>query len=148
MPLNPSIAVAEVRKIADPSHPSHSWPSSAAATKTRWAAAVRAHFEGLVSPSLVPGTLAAAEAAMVAAFDPAAGLVGLQAGLAAFAGAVVAGIAPGQVATPPPAPPAWGSLANTSDGTARSTQIGQALDTWARTGLVGAAPGPPTNPWS
>lgn len=148
MPLDPSVAVAEVRKIADPSHPSHSWPSSAAAAKARWAAGVRVYFGGLVSPSLVPGTLTTAEAAMVAAFDPAAGLAGLQAGLAAFAGAVVAGIAPGQVATPPPAPPVWGSLTPTSDGTARSTQLGQAIDAWARTGLAGAAPGPPTNPWS
>lgn len=148
MPLDPSAAVAEVRKIADPTHPSHSWPSSAAAAATRWAAAVRAYFNGLVAPSLVPGTLDAAEAAMVAAFDPTTGLAGLQAGLAAFAGAVVAGIVPGLAATPPPAPPVWGPLTVTSNGAARSAQIGAALDAWARTGLTGALPGPPSNPWS
>lgn len=148
MPLDSSVAVTEVRKISDPTHPAHVWPSSAGAAATRWAAAVRAYFDGLAAPALVPGTLDLAEAALAAAFDPSAGIAGLQAGLSAFAGAVVAGIAPGLVATPPPAPPVWGSLTNTSDGTARSTQIGQALDAWARTGLAGVLPGSPSNPWS
>lgn len=148
MPLDPAVAVVEVRKIVDPAQAGHSFPSSAADAKARWAAAVREYFEDLAAPVLVPGTLDLAEAEFVTAFVPSTGIAGLNAGLSAFAVAVVAGLAPGLVATPPAAPPVWGSLTPTSNGTARGTQLGNALDTWARTGLTGAAPGPPASPWS
>lgn len=147
MPLSSPVAVAEVRKIVDPTMSGHSWPSGAD-VGTRWAAAVRAYFAGLTTPALVPGTLDLAEAAMAAALVPSAGVPGLETGLAAFAGAVVAGVAAGLVATPPPAPPVWGSLTPTGDGTARGAQLGAAIDTWARTGLAGPAPGPPAIPWA
>lgn len=148
MPLDPAVAVTEVRKITDPTHPSHSWPASTAAVKARWASAVATYFGGLVSPTLVPGTVELAEAAMVAAFNPGAGTAGLDAGLAAFAGIIVAGIGPGLVASPPPAPPAWGDLTPTSNGAARGSQIGQAIDAWARSGLYGPTGGPPALPWA
>jgi len=148
MPLTSSTIVTEVRKIVDPTADGHAFPASADATKSAWAAAVGVYFAGLAAPTLVPGTLALAQAAMVAAFNPALGVAGLEAGLAAFAAAVVAGLAPGQVATPPPSPPSWGTLTNTADGAARGAQLGAALDAWARTGLVGATPGPPALPWS
>lgn len=148
MPLDPAVAVDQVRRIVDPSHAAHSWPSSAQDARARWAAAVRAYLNDLAAPVTVPGTLDAAAAAMAAAFDPSAGLAGLEAGLVAFAAAVVAGAAPGVVATAPPAPPAFGDMAPTSDGTTRAAQVAAALDAWARTGLTGATPGPATIPWS
>lgn len=148
MPLASPTIITEVRKIADPAHPDHAWPTSTANAKTRWGAAVRAYFDGLAAPVLVPGTLDAAEVALEAAFNPDLGLPGLEVGLAAFAAVIVAGIGPGLIATPPAAPPSWGTLTVTNDGTARCTQLATAIDTWARTGLAGALPGPPALPWS
>lgn len=148
MPLLLATIVTEVRKIADPAQSGHSWPTSAANAKARWGAAVRTYFDALTAPALVPGTTSAAEAALVVAFDTTLGVVGLEQGLAAFAGALVLGLGPGLVASVPPAPPAWGALGLTLDGTARATQIATAIDTWARTGLYGPTGGPPSLPWS
>lgn len=146
--LDPAVLTAEVRRIADPTMPGHSWPPTAEAARSRWAAAVATYFDALAAPAPSPGATVAATAAFVAAFDPTMGLAGLEAGLSAFAATIAAAVAPGTVATPPAGPPAWGDLSATRDGTGRSQQIAAAIDSWARTGLTGPAPGPPAIPWS
>lgn len=154
MPIDPATLIDEIRKFADDTHPEFSgFPTNAAETASKWAAALKAYFTVLGTPFLIPGTLDLSEAAMVAAMTPLClpipgiGATALGAGFAAFVLPFVVGGLPA-VVLPPPAlfvPP---SMLPTDNAIAAAALLAGAVDAWARTGLSGIPPALPVTPWA
>lgn len=164
MALIAAVLAEEIRKFSDVNHPEFSgFPSNALETATKWARALKAYFATLGPPVLIPGTLDLSEAAMIAAMEPLVfpvpgqGAIALAAGFAAFVLPFVAGGAPA-VVIPPPAPfvpafsippilPTTPAIIAASTIAAAST-LALSVDVWAKTGLSGVPPAPPTIPWA
>lgn len=156
---------AEIQKLNDPSNPGFvGWPTTTDQAATKWALALRAYFAQagapppsplsalIMDPATLDGAKAAFETAMAGVLG-AGGIVGaaaLDAGLAAFAAAIVLArnAPPATVVTPPqPAggPPMATVLAPliaivTAGGVVGYAQAADAaatgIDTWFRTGTV------------
>lgn len=118
-----------------------------------WMGAIRAFFEGLVSPALIPTTFDLAEKAGTAAMLPDLSLpqpvfaTAIQKGLTVFTATFVAGATPPQVVVPPPAPFVMPISAPTEDPSIPAKAIAAAVLAWAITGTATIPPAAPT-PWS
>lgn len=166
MPLNPATLTTEILKLTDENRPDFKgFPvavmngevdeaSYNAQTAANWADALAAFFGELVVPPIIPGAILAArsafEGAFLAAMKPAeqeAGGGPLQAGLTAMVAILAASAVP-PVALPPPGDVAFSPGGETSDPSGPAISLASSIFAWAKTGLYGVPPSPPTIPWS
>lgn len=128
--------------------------NSSAGCAQQWADAV-VDFAKIIVPAVVPGTVEAAGAAMVATMTggfsvPGGGAAAMESAFAAFALAVGAGMV-GFVPVPPPRPVGFAALAvppapvSHADAAARAATL---IDTWMRSGSATPVSGGPPILWT
>lgn len=167
MPLDPATLTHEILRLTDQTLSDFvGWPKvllpdgsldvagTNALVAQNWANAARAFFQTMVVPPVLPPVLDAAAASFATAMAGALGPPGaptaaaaLAAGFGAFAVTVALGAVP-PVAVPPPAPlvPPIGPPTALAEPPAALLAV--AVFAWAKTGLYGVPPQPPSVPWS
>lgn len=145
MPLNPTQLKADLQSLFA------AGAGTEAAAASAWASAM-----GTYATAIVPAStaVAAASAAMVgglSGFNVAGAAAGkLEAAFATFAASVGTGMAPAFVATPPAGIVGFASLFGSTYAThnAAATAIGNAIDSWMRTGTATPSGGGSPIAWS
>lgn len=167
MPLDPATLTTEILKLTDKSRPDFvGFPLVLTAANeldivgtndkvaTNWANAAGVFFATIVVPPVLPPVIAAGVAAFKTAMFALLGPPGsptaaaaLAAGFTAMAGVIAAGAVP-PVAVPPPAPLVIPIGPPIADPLPPAANIAAAVFAWAKTGLYGVPPQPPSIPWS